>query len=85
MLDRFDDRIDPTFAAVDRDALIARLRTVLSAERLITRAEGMRVYESDGLAAYRGMPGVVALPDTTAEVRAVLKICAAMGRSSSSK
>jgi glycolate oxidase len=79
MLDRFDDRLDPTFAAADRDALIARLRTILPANRLITQMEGMRVYESDGLAAYRGLPGVVALPDTTAEVRAVLKICAAFG------
>jgi glycolate oxidase len=77
MLDRFDNLLDPTFAAGDRDALIARLRTVLPPARLITQTEAMRVYESDGLAAYRGMPGVVALPDTTAEVCAVLKICAA--------
>ena len=79
MLDQFDDRLDPTFATADRDELIARLRSVLPADRLITKVEGMRVYESDGLAAYRGLPGVVALPDNTAEVCAVLKICAALG------
>ena len=36
MLDQFDDRIDPTFTAVDRAALVARLRTILPADGLIT-------------------------------------------------
>ena len=76
MLDQFDSRIDPTFAPVDRQRLIARLQEVLPPRGLITRSEGMRVYESDGLAAYRGMPSVVALPETTAQVSAVLRICA---------
>jgi glycolate oxidase len=39
----------------------------------------MRVYESDGLAAYRGLPGLVALPRTAGEVRAVLATCAELG------
>jgi len=38
----------------------------------------MRVYESEGCGLSR-LPGVVALPDNTAEVCAVLKICAALG------
>lgn len=79
MLDQFDDRLDPTFAPIDRGVLIARLKRILPGERLITQSEGMRVYESDGLAAYRGLPGVVALPDTTAEVCSILKVCAEMG------
>ncbi len=45
---------------------------------LILETERMRVYESDGLSAYRGMPSVVALPETTAQVRAVLRVCAEM-------
>ena len=79
MLDQFDDRLDPTFAPADRAALISRLAAILPADGLVTAIEGMRVYESDGLAAYRGLPGVVALPRTTEQVRAVMKVCGEMG------
>src|ERR1700722_12283742 len=79
MLDQFDSHLDPTFAPTDRARLIARLRDVLPDRSLITQVEGMRVYESDGLAAYRGLPAVVAMPETTAQVSAVLKVCAELG------
>ena len=79
MLDKFDDRLDPTFAPASRSSLIERLTTVLSDDGLITAAEAMVVYESDGLAAYKGMPGLVALPRDRGEVRAILAICAEMG------
>ena len=35
----------------------------------------MRPYESDGLTAYRALPMVVVLPDSVAQVRAVLAYC----------
>ncbi|MBS0409527.1 MAG: FAD-binding protein, partial [Proteobacteria bacterium] len=79
MLDQFDDRIDPTFAAVDRAALIARLRTILPADGLITEPEGLRPYETDGFSGYRVLPAVVALPTDTAQVQAILKACSEMG------
>jgi glycolate oxidase len=79
MLDQFDARLDPTYPAVDRRRLMARLAAVLPADGLIEKAEGMAVYESDGLAAYRGMPLAVALPRDTAQVGAVLKVCSEMG------
>jgi glycolate oxidase len=79
MLDQFDKRTDPSFAPVDRGRLIARLAEALGADGLVSKPEGMRVYESDGLAAYRGMPAVVALPRDPAQVRSVLKICAELG------
>ena len=79
MLDQFDPRLDPSFAAPDRGRLLARLADVLPADGLIVKAEGMVVYESDGLAAYRGMPLAVALPRQACEVAAVLKICSQMG------
>src|ERR1019366_994734 len=79
MLDQFDVSLDPTFAPVDRTRLIAALGEVLPAGALVTKTEGMRVYESDGLAAYRGMPAVVALPRDSEEVRAVLRVCARLG------
>ncbi len=79
MLDTFDSRIDPTFAPVDRPRLLAALAAVLPPDGLIAKAEGMRVYESDGLAAYRGMPAAVALPRTADEAAAVLKVCREFG------
>src|SRR5580693_5688306 len=62
MLDQFDNRLDPIFPPTDRAKLISTLTPLLPADGLVTKAEGMRVYETDGLAAYRGMPAVVALP-----------------------
>jgi len=79
MLDQFDVGLDPSFAPVDRSRLIGALRAVLPSDGLITKTEGLRVYESDGLAAYRGLPAVVALPRSVDEARAVLKTCAALG------
>jgi len=79
MLDQFDIALDPTFAPVDRARLISALREVLPPDALVIKTEGMRVYESDGLAAYRGLPAVVALPRDTGEVRAVLRSCARLG------
>jgi glycolate oxidase len=79
MLDQFDKTVDPTFPSVDAERLFARLAAVLPADGLITRVEGMRVYESDGLAAYRGLPLGVALPRDAAQVRAVLRVCHELG------
>ncbi|MDB5481253.1 MAG: FAD-binding oxidoreductase [Caulobacteraceae bacterium] len=79
MLDQFDIALDPMFPPVDRGRLISALSEVLPAGALVTKTEGMRVYESDGLAAYRGLPAVVALPRDTGEVRAVLRTCARLG------
>jgi glycolate oxidase len=79
MLDQFDPRLDPSFAAPDRGRLLARLAAALPGDGLIVKAEGMAVYESDGLAAYRGMPLAVALPRRASEVAEVLKICSEMG------
>ena len=79
MLDQFDNSLDPTFPPVDAVTVFARLSAVLPADGLITRIEGMRVYESDGLAAYRGLPLGVALPRDADQVRAVLRVCFELG------
>ncbi|HEY5288476.1 MAG TPA: FAD-linked oxidase C-terminal domain-containing protein [Caulobacteraceae bacterium] len=79
MLGEFDPRLDARFDAYDRETLTARLRTVLPADGLLSAPEALRVYECDGLAAYRSLPGLVALPRTTEEVREVLMACKAMG------
>ena len=56
------------FAAVDKARVIEALTRVLPAGALMYDAEDLRPYECDGLAAYRALPLVVALPSTEADV-----------------
>ncbi len=66
----------PDQGAIDRRAEIAAaLRRILPAESVIDSEDARRVYESDGLTAYRQLPLLVALPATTAEVAAILRYC----------
>src|SRR3954462_14338836 len=58
--------------------VVGALRAVLPAEALLWHAEDTTPYECDGLTAYRQRPLVVALPETEAEVQAVLKACHAL-------
>ncbi|HWA63568.1 MAG TPA: FAD-linked oxidase C-terminal domain-containing protein [Caulobacteraceae bacterium] len=78
MLDKFDDRLDPTFGPPDVARLIAGLKAILPGEQLVTKAEGLRPYETDGFSGYRVMPLAVALPADVEQVVAVLKLCSAM-------
>ncbi|WP_404977069.1 FAD-linked oxidase C-terminal domain-containing protein [Accumulibacter sp.] len=61
--------------AVNRGQLIRRLREVLPAQALLVEEEDLRPYECDGLTAYREVPLLVALPDSEAQVQAILKVC----------
>ena len=63
----------------DRARLVARLRNILPADNVIDGRDGMRAFDSDGLTAYSAMPLVVALPESTAQVAAVLAACAETG------
>jgi glycolate oxidase len=66
----------PDQGAIDRRAEIAAaLRRILPAESVVEAEDARRVYESDGLTAYRQLPLLVALPATTAEVSAILRYC----------
>ncbi len=58
-----------------KSAIVARLRSVLPADAVISDPAETRAYECDALTAYRCAPLVVVLPRTTAEVAAVLGIC----------
>ncbi|AMP03248.1 FAD linked oxidase, C-terminal domain protein [Collimonas pratensis] len=55
--------------------MVAALRALLPAHALLYNDEDTRPYECDGLAAYRQSPMVVALPETEAQVVAILKTC----------
>lgn len=58
-----------------RKTIIAALRQLVPGEGVITSEHELRAYESDGLTAYRQMPMVVVLPETTEQVSAVLRYC----------
>jgi glycolate oxidase len=58
--------------------VVAALQKVLPASSLLWQAEDTTPYECDGLTAYRQRPLVVALPETEAQVQAVLKACHAL-------
>ena len=58
-----------------RDEIVAALRGIVPGEGVIAGEREMRPYESDGLTAYRQLPMVVVLPETTAQVSAVLRYC----------
>ena len=69
-------------SAADRTArqseVVAALRALLPAHALLWQGEDTVPYECDGLTAYRPMPLVVALPETEAQVAAVLRACHAL-------
>ena len=58
-----------------RAEIVAALRTIVPGEGVIDSEVGMRPYESDGLTAYRQLPMVVVLPETTAQVSRILRYC----------
>jgi glycolate oxidase len=62
-----------------RADLLGALSAVLAAENLLWRAEQTTPFECDGLAAFRQVPLAVALPETQAQVREVLRICSDLG------
>ena len=60
---------------VDKRALLARLKTILPSQSILADEEELGPYECDGLTAYRAMPLLVVLPETEAQVEAVLRTC----------
>ena len=58
-----------------RAEIIERLRQIVPGEGVIAEQDEMRVYESDGLSAYRQMPMIVVLPENTEQVAEILAYC----------
>jgi len=66
----------PDAATLSRRAeIVADLRVIVPGEGVVDNVNGMRVFESDGLTAYRQLPLVVVLPETVQQVSRVLKYC----------
>ena len=55
-----------------RDAIVAGLRRLLPPDAVIAEPLLLKPYETDGLTAYRQVPLAVVLPETTAQVAAVM-------------
>ena len=62
-------------ALANRPALIKQLLEIVPEECVIDDDASLRVYETDALTAYRQVPMLVVLPETTAQVATVLKLC----------
>ncbi len=58
-----------------REEIVAALSAMVPGEGVIAAERTMRPYESDGLTAYRALPMVVVLPETTEQVSQVLRYC----------
>ncbi|KAF3997379.1 FAD-linked oxidase C-terminal domain-containing protein [Glaciimonas immobilis] len=65
----------PSFTAERQRQVAAALRALIPAHAVLFNEEDTRPYECDGLAAYRQLPMVVALPENEAQVAAMLKTC----------
>ena len=66
---------EPAERAARQAAVVSALGAVLPAHALLYRTEDTTPYECDGLTAYRQLPLAVALPETEAQVAAVLRCC----------
>ena len=62
-----------------RVEIVEALRQIVPGEGVIVSEPERRVYESDGLTAYRQLPLVVVLPSRVEEVAAVLRYCKEIG------
>jgi len=54
---------------------LKRLQTILPPHCIVTDPRAKKPFETDGLTAVKQMPGVVVLPETVEQVRAILRVC----------
>ena len=58
-----------------RQEIATALREIVPGEGVIVDEDALRPYESDGLTAYKTLPLIVVLPETTEQVSQVLRYC----------
>ncbi|MDZ5444930.1 FAD-linked oxidase C-terminal domain-containing protein [Micromonospora sp. 4G57] len=63
----------------DLTALAAALRAAVGPDRVLSDRQELRTYECDGLAQYKVVPALVALPADAAQCAAVVRACVAAG------
>ena len=59
-----------------RDEIARALSLIVPGEGVITDPDSLRIYDCDGLTAYRQPPMLVVLPQTTEQVSQILRYCA---------
>ena len=62
-------------SAFDKSAFIATLNRILPPHAVLSSTEDLHPYECDALSVYRAMPLAVCLPETTEQVREILRAC----------
>jgi len=65
----------PDTAIISQRPKIIRYLKEILGDNVISDPAGLRAYECDGLSAYRQLPLVVVLPETTKQISAILKCC----------
>ncbi|WP_275285772.1 glycolate oxidase subunit GlcD [Halomonas elongata] len=75
----FDERLDGELPHRDKTAVLAELQATLPTLTLLHREEDLRPFECDGLAAYRVLPMLVALPDDLEQVATLMRCCHELG------
>ena len=71
---------EPDQGVIDSKAdIVAALRAIVPGEGVVVDEDELRAYETDGLTAYRQLPLIVVLPETTEQVSQVLKCCQERG------
>jgi glycolate oxidase len=73
-----DDPTLPRERAARQLQVVSALAKILPDDCILYRIEDTHVYECDALTAYRQLPLVVAVPETEAQVAAVLRACHAL-------
>jgi glycolate oxidase len=69
---------EPDAGVIARRAeIIEAMRAIVPGEGVIVDSDELKAYDSDGLMAYKGLPLIVVLPETTRQVSEILKFCAA--------
>ncbi len=72
--------LPPKKSVLDRrDIIVSDLADLLPKGCLVSEPRGLVPFETDAFIAYRNVPLAVALPETTAQVAAVLKYCSGYG------
>ncbi|MDC0110018.1 FAD-binding protein, partial [Amylibacter sp.] len=70
------DMPTPSAAVLNKKAhIVRRLAKVLPIESVISEENETRAYECDALTAYRCLPMIAVLPETTKQVSDILRIC----------
>ncbi|PAU78246.1 glycolate oxidase subunit GlcD [Halomonas salipaludis] len=75
----YDAALDGELPHNDKAEVRQRLAEAVPGMTLLYREEDLRPFECDGLAAYRVLPMLVALPNSLDQVEMLLKTCHAMG------